>query len=122
MNYSQHEYLETILEAATLLADPRYRPGGIVVFDQVNPLPFMLGWPPSRGETLWSGAGMPLQTAKALFADVDHVLIPKFSSYSPGTAAARARYDAYLADYFPIRDETQSWIVASRRDAIIPSP
>lgn len=119
---SQHEYVETILEAAALLAGPHYRPGGVVVLDQVNPLPFMLGWPPPRGETLWSGAGMPMQPAKALFADVDHVLIPKFSSYSPGTAAARARYDTYLADYFPVRNETQSWIVVSRRGAIIPSP
>lgn len=119
---SQHEYVETIVEAAALLAGPRYRPGGVVVLDQVNPLPFMLGWPPPRGETLWSGAGMPMQPAKALFTDVDHVLIPKFSSYSPGTAAARARYDTYLADYFPVRHETQSWIVVSRRGAIIPSP
>lgn len=119
---SQYEYVETIMEAAALLAGPRYRPGGVVVLDQVNPLPFMLGWPPPKGETLWSGAGMPMQPAKALFADVDHVLIPKFSSYSPGTAAARARYGAYLADYFPVRNETQSWTVVSRRGAIIPSP
>ncbi len=117
---SQYEYIETIMEAAALLAGPHYQPGGIVVLDQVNPLPFMLGWRPARGETLWSGAGMPMQSPDALFADVDHVLIPKFSSYSPGTAAARAKYGAYLADHFPVRRETQSWIVVSRAPAILP--
>lgn len=116
---SQYEYVETIVEAAALLASPRYRPGGVIVLDQVNPLPFMLGWRPARGETLWSGAGMPMQSPDALFADVDHVLIPKFSSYSPGTAAARAKYGAYLARYFPVRKETQSWIVVSRAPAIL---
>ncbi len=117
---SQYEYIETIMEAAALLAGPHYRPGGVVVLDQVNPLPFMLGWRPARGETLWSGAGMPMQSPDALFADVDHVLIPKFSTYSPGTTAARAKYGAYLADHFPVRRETQSWIVVSRMPAIFP--
>lgn len=117
---SQYEYIETITEAAALLAGPRYRPGGVAILDQVNPLPFMLGWRPPRGETLWSGAGMPMQSPEALFADVDHVLIPKFSSYSPGTAAARAKYGAYLANHFPMRRETQSWIVVSRAPAILP--
>ncbi len=116
---SQYEYIETIMEAAALLASPRYRPGGVAVLDQVNPLPFMLGWRPARGETLWSGAGMPMQSPEALFADVDHVLIPKFSSYSPGTAAARIKYGTYLAEHFPVHRETQSWIVVSRAPAIL---
>ncbi len=117
---SQYEYIETITEAAALLAGPHYQPGGVAVLDQVNPLPFMLGWRPPRGETLWSGAGMPMQSPEALFADVDHVLIPKFSSYSPGTTAARTKYGAYLAEHFPVRRETQSWIVVSRALATLP--
>ena len=119
---SQYEYVETIQEAARLLSKPRFRPGGVMVLDQVNPLPFMLGWRPARGETLWSGAGMPMQEPEPLFADTDHVLIPKFSTYSPATAKTRAKYSAYLEEHFPVRSETQSWIVFSRRGAIADTP
>lgn len=119
---SQYEYVETIQEAAALLNKPRYRPGGVMVLDQVNPLPFMLGWQPPRGETLWSGAGMPMQEPEPLFAGTDHVLIPKFSTYSPGTAKARAKYTAYIEQHFPVRSETQSWIVFSRRQAVAEPP
>ena len=119
---SQYEYVETIQEAAALLNKPRYRPGGVMVLDQVNPLPFMLGWQPARGETLWSGAGMPMQEPEPLFAGTDHVLIPKFSTYSPGTAKARAKYGAYIEAQFPVRSETQSWIVFSRPRAIAEVP
>lgn len=119
---SQYEYLETIREAAALLSKPRYRPGGVIVFDQVNPLPFMLGWRPARGETLWSGAGMPMQEPGSLFANAEHVLIPKFSTYSPGTEKARAKYGAYVEAHFPVRSQSQSWIVFSRRGAIDEAP
>ena len=112
------EYVETLVEAATLLADGRHRRGGIVVLDQVNPFPFMLGWPPPRGGHLWSGPGAPIQPPALVFAEADHVLIPKFSTYSTWTERARREYGAYLSQNFRAREETQSWIVLSRERAI----
>jgi len=115
---SPAEYVETLVEAAALLADGRHRRGGIVVLDQVNPFPFMLGWPPPRGGYLWSGPGAPIQPPDVVFAEVDHVLIPKFSTYSAWTERARLEYEEYLSQNLRASEETQSWIVLSRERAI----
>ena len=115
---SPTEYVETLMEAAALLSDGRHRRGGIVVLDQVNPFPFMLGWPPPRGGYLWSGPGAPIQPPAVVFAEADHVLIPKFSTYSVWTERARLEYGAYLSQIFRASEETQSWIVLSRESAI----
>jgi hypothetical protein len=113
------EYVETLLEAATMLANDQ---GGIVLLDQVNPLPFMLGLAPPRGGNLWSGAGAPLQPAEQFFADADCVLIPKFSTYSPWTEAAIAAYAPYLAQHFRYGEESQSWFLLRRHPRTVAPP
>lgn len=115
---SPFEYVETIMQAASLLQDGRHLPGSVVLLDQINPLPFMLGIEPARGGTLWSGLGEPLPEADTLFASADHVLIPKFPTYSDATEAAVSKYGAYVAKHFPHREETLSWIIFSREDAV----
>jgi len=112
------EYVETLLEAAAMLTGDDCR---IVLLDQVNPLPFMLGRPPPRGGNLWSGAGAPRQPPEQLFADAGCVLIPKFSTYSPWTEAAIAAYTPYLADKFHYGEESQSWFLL-RRQAQVATP
>ena len=114
---SPAEYVETIVEAATLLGDGRHCRGGVVVLDQVNPFPFMLGWPPPRGGNLWSGPAAPVQPAGELFAEADYVLIPKFSTYSAWTERAQLEYGGYLAQNFPVREESQSWTLLGRAAA-----
>ena len=111
---SPAEYVETIVEAAALLGDGRHCRGGVVVLDQVNPFPFMLGWPPAHGENLWSGPGAPVRPADEIFADATYVLIPKFSTYGAWTELARLAYGPYLSENFRSREDTQSWIVLSR--------
>jgi hypothetical protein len=113
-----YEYVQTLVEAAAILANDQ---GGIVLLDQVNPLPFMLGRAPPRGVNLWSGAGAPLQPAEQFFADADCVLIPKFSTYSPWTEAAVAAYGPYLAEQFRYGEESQSWFLL-RRNAPLGAP
>lgn len=108
------EYVDTLIEAADLFETGRLRPGEIVVLDQVNPLPFMLGIPPPRHGTLWSGWGTPALSAATLLADTDHVFIPKFSTFSPWTERAVRLYGEHLADHFAHRLESRSWIVLSR--------
>ena len=119
---SSAEYVETIVKAAALLGDGRHCRGGIVVLDQVNPFPFMLDWPPPRGGNLWSGVGAPLQPADEVFAEAEHVIIPKFSTYSAWTERARLAYGPYLAENFRAREETQSWFVLSRERTVTPRP
>jgi hypothetical protein len=117
---SPSEYVDTLQEAAALLEKPLTRCRGIVVLDQVNPFPFMLGLPPPRGNNLWSGPGAPVQPADKVFADADCVLIPKFSTYSPWTDTATAKYGPYLDRHYPVRSESRSWILL-RRGPLVPA-
>jgi hypothetical protein len=115
---SPFEYVGTILEAADLLTGKRYRRGGIALFDQVNPLPFMLGLAPPRGENLWLYSTRPILPAQQFFADIDYVLIPKFSTHSPTTKAIAIAYADYLKEHFRRAGESQSWFLLSREKTI----
>ena len=111
-----YEYVQTIEEAVTLLS--RYRPGTIVLLDQVNPMPFVMGWPPPRGGNLWSGPKAPQRSAEQLFGSADYVLIPKFSTIGAWTEeAVTTLYGSYLAEHFHDLAETQSWRLLGPRTA-----
>jgi len=115
---SPFEYVGTILEAANLLTGKRYRRGGIALFDQVNPLPFMLGLRPPRGENLWLGTTKPILPVEQFFADIDYVLIPKFSTHSPTTEAIAIAYAPYLKEHFRRAEESPSWFLLSRKSTV----
>ena len=119
---SPAEYVETLVEAANLLAQDHHPPGAIVVLDQVDPFPFMLGWTPPRGGNLWSGPAAPLRPADEVFAEADYVFIPKFSTYSAWTERAQLEYRPYLSENFGAREETRSWIVLRRNGAVPARP
>ncbi|MCC6717355.1 MAG: hypothetical protein IT555_05680 [Acetobacteraceae bacterium] len=110
----QLAYVRSLLEAAALFDAPSPRPGGIMLLDQVNPMAFILGRPPSRGATLWMDTAFPFQPAERSFAEVAHVLIPKLSTNADLTASALDHYGAYLAAHFGDRTETENWILLSR--------
>ena len=112
---SPFEYVQTLLDAVQLLKQHGLAQGRLVVLDQVNPLPFMLGLEPPRGGNLWSGTGAPALAPEAWLADADHVLIPKFSTASAWTDRAQALYGAYLEQHFPYRIEGHSWFILSRQ-------
>ncbi|SJZ73866.1 hypothetical protein SAMN02745126_02096 [Enhydrobacter aerosaccus] len=118
---SPSEYVDTLLDAVALLGTVSGRHRRIVVLDQVNPLPFMLGQVPPRGGNLWSGPGAPVQPAQHVFAEADCVLIPKFSTYSPWTKAAVELYGPYLRRHFAVRAESQSWIMMGRKSPSAPA-
>jgi hypothetical protein len=107
----QAEYVETLVEAATLLTG---RPQKILVLDQVNPLPFVLGYPPPRDSTLWQSPHAPARGPHEVFDDVDVVLVPKYSTYAPCTAFLLEAYGDFLAQTFPLRSETASWTFLRR--------
>jgi hypothetical protein len=111
---SPFEYVQTILEAADLMAGKRYRRGGIALLDQVNPMAFMLGLPPVRGVNLWLGDTHEVPPVERFFADVDYVLIPKFSTHSPTTDVLAAAYTPFLEQHFLYSEERPSWFLLSR--------
>jgi hypothetical protein len=108
---SQGAYVRAILEAATLLERAK---GGIVLLDQVNPMPFVLGRPPQRGAPQWLATDFPWPSAEAMFAGADNVLIPKSPTHAAVTSKAIELYGPYMAQHFPVRRESASWIVLNR--------
>jgi len=76
---SPYEYVETLMEVAALLEEKGLANGLIAVLDQVDPLPFMFGLEPPRGN-LWSGAGAPVASPADYLAGADRVLIPRFTT------------------------------------------
>jgi hypothetical protein len=74
----------------------------------------MLGYPPPRGSTLWLTPQAPTREPHELFDEVDVVLVPKYSTFAPGTAFLLDTYAGYLAQTFPLRAETASWTFLRR--------
>jgi hypothetical protein len=118
---SQHQYVQTLIEASALFAGGRRGEAKIFVLDQVNPMPFALGYPPPRGGSLWLWHDGPTYPAEDVFADVDIVLIPKYSTYARSTVDALTRYHDYLAEHFPVHEESPSWTILTRRSPIADS-
>jgi hypothetical protein len=107
-------YVQTLREAAELFAGDRRGRVRILTLDSVNPMPFILGYPPPRGGNLWIGPESPRLPADVMFGEVDVVLVPKYSTSAASTIEALTTYRDYLASRFPKRQETASWTLLSR--------
>ena len=112
----QAQYLRTLMEAASLFENDRH-PTGILVLDQVNPLPFLLGYQPPRGGDLWTWWQVPHRPAADVFRDVEVVLIPKYSTDTRSTVYAWRAYREYMQQHFPSWEQTPSWFVMRRSAA-----
>jgi hypothetical protein len=117
---TQAEYVQTILKAAetvrTLIsASGATRPPHVELLDAVNPLPFMLGLPPSRGRQLWFDRAFPWPPADEFLGRLDYVFVPKFPIDSASAQMALQRYKTFLEQHF-YRTETDCWIVFQRQN------
>ncbi|MBN9090792.1 MAG: hypothetical protein J0J01_28090 [Reyranella sp.] len=110
---TEYEYMLTLLQAADLLEQ---EPGGIALFDSINPLPFMLGREAPRGANLWSTWNAPPRPAEKYLADVRYVLIPKFSLNPRWTEDLVHLYGSYLQAHFATTVDAPCWILLIRTD------
>lgn len=110
----QDDYVQTILEAADLLRRTRDGGRGVVLLDQVNPMPFVLGQPPRKSARLWLDVDFPWPRPDVMFAGANHVLVPKQPTYTAVTKKALRLYGSYMAGAFPVRTESRGWIMLSR--------
>lgn len=116
---SDYEYVLVLLDAADLLA--ARPPGGIVLLDSVNPLPFMLGVEPARGANLWSTWSAPKRPASEFLGGARYVLIPKFSTSPQWTDDMMRLYGNYLEKHFQWTAETRCWILLTRSNPDLPA-
>jgi hypothetical protein len=108
-------YFAGLMEAAALFSTGHHKPGRIQLLDRVNPLPFMLGFDPPRGGDLFWEPTAPPRPVEEVLGDADYVLVPTQSSSAPVfTQAVHARFTPYLTRFFPLREETDRWILYSR--------
>jgi hypothetical protein len=110
----QDDYVETILEAADLLRRTESGGQGAVLFDQVDPMAFVLGVPPRHGARLWLDPGFPWPQPETLFAGSNDVLIPKRPVSEDVKREALELYGPYLARHFRHRAESKNWTLLSR--------
>jgi hypothetical protein len=115
---SQREYIKTILALADFLWNERAASAGIVVIDQVNPLPFVLGVPAPRGGNLWSGGGVDWQPPEEALREAHYVAIPRFPTEMGTVIEGLDAYREYLSTRFVQRYETPYWTVLERRKGL----
>lgn len=111
---TEYEYLLTLLQAADLLENQA--PGGIALFDSINPLPFMLGRAAPRGANLWSTWNAPMRPANEYLVEVRYILVPKFSLNPRWTEDLMRFYDNYLQENFVTTADTPCWTLLTRLD------
>jgi hypothetical protein len=114
---SQREYVKTILVLADLLRERGAASARVVVIDNVNPLPFVLGAAPPRGGNLWSGDGIARQPPEEALREADYVAIPRFPTQRANLIEGLKSYREYLSTRF-VRYETPYWTVLERRNAL----
>jgi hypothetical protein len=114
---TQNEYVKTILELADVLRKRGTAAARIVLIDQVNPLPFILGTVPPRGGSLWLGDGA-WQPSEREFQEADYVAIPRFPTLRATTIEGLEAYGGYLSTQFSQRYETPYWTLLERRNAV----
>ncbi len=110
---TQAEYVESLLEAAAFFVDGQYGRPKIYILDQVNPLPFILGYPAPRGINLWSVPDD--RPAEVLFGDVDYLLLPKYPTHRRDLVAALTKHSRYFAANFAVFRQTPKWTILNRR-------
>jgi hypothetical protein len=109
---TDYEYVVSLLQAADLMQGQP--PGGIALFDGVNPLSFMLGREGARGANLWSTWNAPRRSADEYLADVRYILVPKFSLNPQWTEELMQLYGAYVTDHFAVAADTACWTLMTR--------
>lgn len=114
---TDYEYVLSLLKAADLMQ--KEPPGGIALFDSINPLPFMLGRAAPRGANLWSTWNAPPRPANEYLADVRYVLVPKFSLNPRWTEDLMKLYGGYLADNFATAADTPCWVLLARAGPVM---
>jgi hypothetical protein len=112
---SQYEYIQTVLELAALLRTNGAAASSVLVIDQVNPLPFVMGARAPRWGNLWWAEEIGWRPPEEAFGETDYVAIPRFPSRNAVAEDALTHYRPYLAAEFAPSLESRYWTVLKRQ-------
>ncbi len=121
------EYLMTLQAAMDELKPVMRASDSVAVMDFSNPLPFLMGARAPRGYWITFDSHRTISKTvhpapEKLFADVDHVMVPKMA-VEPNTAVLMQQlYGDWLATHYVERVETKYWVRYSGRLLVAAPP
>lgn len=114
------DYMRTLAAAKADLESVMSRKESVALLDFSNPLDFIMNGRPGRGFWITFDEGRTISedvrpTPEALFADIDHVMIPKVWVEPDTAVQLRAYYEPWIAQHYRDRAETAYWVRYSHR-------
>jgi hypothetical protein len=114
------EYMSTMLAAVDELKPVMTKGESVVVMDFSSPLSFMTGTRPAQGYWITFDDGRTISETvapegKALFADADHVMMPRIFVEPDTAMVLKKLYSTYLDGAYETRVETAYWVRWSHR-------
>jgi len=114
------EYMSTMRAAVDELKPVMGKGESVVVMDFASPLSFMTGTRPAKGYWITFDDGRTISETvapegKTLFADADHVMMPRIFVEADTATVLKKLYSAYLDGAYETRVETAYWVRWSHR-------
>ncbi len=118
------EYLATLMAGVDELKPVLQSGESVVVMDFSSPLALMMGARPAKGYWLTFDDGRTISgdvhpAADQLFADADHVMLPKLFADPDTSTRLRLLYSEWLDGAYLDREETAYWIRWSYRKPVL---
>ncbi|HEV7692983.1 MAG TPA: hypothetical protein VGO52_19270 [Hyphomonadaceae bacterium] len=118
------EYMSTMLAAVDELKQAMGKGESVVVMDFASPLSFMTGTRPAKGYWITFDDGRTISETvapegKTLFADADHVMMPRIFVEADTATVLKSLYSAYLDGAYETRVETAYWVRWSHRKEVV---
>lgn len=122
MDLRQGEYMQVVLAGLADLQKVVIEGDSVVTLDMANPFAFLLESRPADGSWLSLHSTRTVDEdyfpdPALMFADADHVMIPKTSMLQSTSELMAELYDDWLTAHYEQRVETTFWVRYSRRKA-----
>lgn len=116
----QGEYMASLLAGMADLKSVMRPRESVAVVDMANPFPFLMGVRAAKGSylSLDDSRTFSLEVfpdPEKMFADADHVLVPRISAIQRSVETATQLYDGWLTEHYRDRVETMYWTRWSHR-------
>ncbi|MBK8841127.1 MAG: hypothetical protein IPO30_21415 [Hyphomonadaceae bacterium] len=116
----QGEYMASLMAGMADLKSVLRRGESVAAVDMANPFPFLMGVRAAKGSYLSLDDGRTFSLEihpdpEKMFADADHVMIPRVSAIQRSVETANSLYAVWLTEHYRDRVETLYWTRWSHR-------
>lgn len=116
---TQGEYIETVIDGVTLLANLDKNGKSLIVMDLANPFSFVMSMKPPKGDYSFIHAGRNISkqshiVPEKLFRTVDYIMWPKFPMQKLTPELSKDIYGEYISAKYAITAQTKYWHLYSK--------